>query len=92
MLAPLCPKYPHPPPSHLNPHPVRPCGDSKINETTICDIRHCIILICSGITRAQWRALCIEITEVNLSTFVYRLFHEESLQSTGLGIESEFLQ
>ena len=26
---------------------------------------------------AQWRALCTEITDVNLSAFVYRLFHED---------------
>ena len=25
----------------------------------------------------QWRALCTKITEVNLSEFVYRLFHED---------------
>ena len=25
----------------------------------------------------QWRALCTKITEVNLSGFVYRLFHED---------------
>ena len=26
---------------------------------------------------AQWRALCTKVTEVNLSVFVYRLFHED---------------
>ena len=26
---------------------------------------------------AQWRALCTKITDVNLSVFVYRLFHED---------------
>ena len=25
---------------------------------------------------AQWRALCTNITELNLSAFAYRLFHE----------------
>ena len=37
---------------------------------------------------AQWRALCTEIIEVNLSAFIYRLFHEDfssiyGTQSTG---------
>ena len=38
-----------------------------------------VIQICSGITldSAQWRALCTKITEVNLSEFVYRQFHED---------------
>ena len=26
---------------------------------------------------AQWRALCTQISEVNLSAFIYRLFHED---------------
>ena len=26
---------------------------------------------------AQWRALCTKISEVNLSAFIYRLFHED---------------
>ena len=42
-----------------------------------------IIHICSGITCGRWKALwkwkalCTEITEVNLSAFVYKLFHED---------------
>ena len=36
-----------------------------------------MIQTCSGITRAQWGALYTKITEVNLFTFVYRLFHED---------------
>ena len=33
-------------------------------------------------SNAQWRALCTDITEVNLSAFVCRLFHEDLHLST----------
>ena len=37
---------------------------------------------------AQWRALCIKITEVNLYAFDYRLFHEEFSSIVGANLFS----
>ena len=36
------------------------------------------------IFRQQWRALCTKITEVNLSAFIYRLFHEDFSSLVGI--------
>ena len=49
-----------------------------------------MIQTCSGITRAQWRALCTKITGVNLFTFAYRLFHEDFSSKITLKVQYGF--
>ena len=48
----------------------------------------CIIQMCSGIPCGRVlngdRALCTMIAEVNLSAFIYRLFHEDFSSIVGI--------
>ena len=41
---------------------------------------------------AQWRALSTNITEVHLSEFVYRLFHEEFSPIVGTNLLRIFMK
>ena len=47
------------------------------------NLKQKIIYTCtSTMVRNQWWALCTKISKVNLSAFIYRLFHEDLSQSS----------